>query len=168
MQYSTLAAEHLTDWFLCFQRGRLDFLEWKVTLDSREKRQDMIKMLISNCFALYSSYLPMYLISKPPKWANIKVRPSDLLLHSRTEQWWKFPSSGLMQWMNMYKSNNNASAVCVMAIGLCRQLLWADGHNSAQQQVPRHSTIVKCDDHHKQSHYLLAEIRLVPGQPVLG
>lgn len=110
----------LDNLILSLHRDPLDFLVWKVTLDGRERRQDIITMLISNAFIVYFSYLLMCLI-----WSLHSKQTSgpiaSIFVHSLPVRWRKgrlceeLSRSDLMPWMNMYKSNN---IIFVMVIGL--------------------------------------------------
>lgn len=125
----------LDNLILPLRRDPLDFLVWKVTLDSRERRQDIITMLISNGFIVYFSYLltrliwsvrseqtsgPIASCRMPPhrRPASLSISPSPSLLPWRAQERlcsvrsFHFDS---VRPMNMYKPSN---IIFLMVIGL--------------------------------------------------
>lgn len=107
-------------------RDPLDSSVWKVTLDSRERRQDIITMLISNGFIVHFSYLPRRLIwsvlgGDANIWGRMHlVTPTPppsfplpfLEERRRSARGFHYDS---MQPMNMYKRSNT---IFLMAVGL--------------------------------------------------
>lgn len=127
----------LDNLILSLRRDPLDFLVWKVTLDSRERRQDIITMLISNGFIVYFSYLLTLLIwsvrSEQTSGPIASCRMQEAIPPNPTQPH-PPPSPSLFPWraqerlcsvrsfhfdsvrpMNMYKPSN---IIFLMVIGL--------------------------------------------------